>query len=111
MTKRIEHFVFEYIPEQYARYSFTEYEPDRAWPPMVKIRVNYGSERYDLNLSTYTDDRMLTESFLEYLIRQAVGEFRKHISKQASEKARKALERKQQEFIKAADDYKNQALG
>lgn len=113
--KQIERFTFEYVPESssYARYAsigtMSGYE--NPFPPLVKIRVVYGSRQYGLSLATHNDERALTETFLEYLLRHAIAEFRKCINKEADEKARKALEARQAEFVKAADDYKNRAVG
>jgi hypothetical protein len=105
MSEKLEYFKFEVVPENLG----VTYAPNNNYyrVPLFHVEVAYGGKRYGFNCMLPSDERLLTESYLEHFIRMAVGEFRKAIAKEADDKAREDLDSKQAAFVKAADNYRS----
>jgi hypothetical protein len=103
MSKRLEYFRFEVIPEGYNIYALG---PDQlcGMPGLggYRIEVGYGGKRYGIGNYMPSPEIGITESFLEHLIRYAAEEFKKAIRKETDDKAKAELDAA---VTKAADAY------
>jgi hypothetical protein len=70
---------------------------------MFRVEISYGGKRHSIVIPAYNEETMLTESFLEHLIRRAVEGFREQAKKDGAERAEAELAQARERVEKEID--------